>query len=259
MITLSSAYSSQFYQQFSVTTENSSEITASKNQPSSDTKDRQQDTVSLSGQGRELSTQNSTDTKKTQGGTSADRQRTETQNDQTQRAHDLEMLQQLKKRDIDVRAHEQAHLSVAGRYAAGGASFSYQTGPDGVKYAVGGEVPIDISAESTPEATIQKMETVRRAALAPADPSPADLQIAADASAKEIQAMQELQVIQREKANSHSSSTDAGTSSKQSTKDSSNTNLPSPTNSSAGSSSLISAGNSRQMMIQTYQAMVSIA
>jgi hypothetical protein len=259
MITLSSTNSSQVYQQFSVTTENSSEITASNNQHPSDTIERQQDTVSLSGQGRELSAQNSTDTKKTQGGISPDRQSTQTQNDQKQRAHDLEILQQLKKRDTDVRAHEQAHLSVAGRYAAGSASYSYQTGPDGVKYAIGGEVPIDISAESTPEATIQKMETVRRAALAPADPSPADLQIAADASAKEIQAMQELQVMQREKANSHNLSTGIGTSSQHSVKDGTSTNLPSPADSSAGSSSRISAGNSRQMMIQAYQAMVSIA
>jgi len=106
-------------------------------------------------------------------------------------AEELKQLSQLKSRDREVRAHEQAHLSVAGQHAAGGASFTLERGPDGNSYAVGGEVPIDVSSESTPEATIQKMQTIRRAALAPADPSSADRQIAAQASAKEMQARRE--------------------------------------------------------------------
>ncbi len=107
-------------------------------------------------------------------------------------AEELKQLAQLKSRDREVRAHEQAHLSVAGQYASGGASFSLQRGPDGNSYAIGGEVPIDSSSESTPESTIQKMRTIRRAALAPADPSGPDRQIAAQASAKELQARQEI-------------------------------------------------------------------
>lgn len=103
-------------------------------------------------------------------------------------AEELTEVQKLQRRDAEVRAHEQAHLSTAGQYAAGGPTYTYQTGPDGKRYAIGGEVPIDISKESTPEATIAKMRTVRRAALAPADPSPADRQIAAQASAIEAQA-----------------------------------------------------------------------
>lgn len=107
-------------------------------------------------------------------------------------AEELKQLSQLKSRDREVRSHEQAHLSVAGQYARGGASFTLEKGPDGNSYAVGGEVPIDIGTESEPEATIQKMQVVRRAALAPADPSSADRQIAADASAKELRARQEI-------------------------------------------------------------------
>lgn len=107
-------------------------------------------------------------------------------------AEELKQLVQLKSRDREVRSHEQAHLAVAGQYASGGASYTYQRGPDGNSYATGGEVPIDIGGEPTPEATIQKMRTVRRAALAPAEPSGADRQIAAQASAKEMQARQEL-------------------------------------------------------------------
>lgn len=105
---------------------------------------------------------------------------------------ELAQLQQLKSRDLEVRTHEQAHIAAAGQYAASGASFTYQRGPDGNRYAVGGEVQIDISKESSPEETIQKMEVIARAALAPANPSPADRQIAAQAAIKASQARQEL-------------------------------------------------------------------
>lgn len=105
---------------------------------------------------------------------------------------EIQQLQELKQRDAEVRTHEQAHLSTAGQYARTGASFTYQKGPDGVSYAVGGEIGIDIGKENTPEATITKMQTVKRAALAPASPSPADRSIAAHASAVEAQARQEI-------------------------------------------------------------------
>lgn len=105
---------------------------------------------------------------------------------------EIKQLQKLKRRDQEVRTHEQAHLSAAGRYARGGISLSYQKGPDGVAYAVGGEVGIDLGEESTPEATLLKMQTVKRAALAPANPSGADRQIAAQAAAKEARARQEI-------------------------------------------------------------------
>ncbi len=111
---------------------------------------------------------------------------------------ELALLQQLKRRDTEVRAHEQAHLSAAGQYARGGASFTYQKGPDGASYAVGGEVGIDVAKESTPEATITKMQTIKRAALAPATPSGADKRIAAQAGAKEAQARQELLQVRQE-------------------------------------------------------------
>lgn len=105
---------------------------------------------------------------------------------------EIEQLQNLKLRDAEVRAHEQAHLSAAGRYARGGASFSYERGPDGNSYAVGGEVGIDVGKASTPEATLVKMQTIKRAALAPASPSAADRRIASQASITESQARQEL-------------------------------------------------------------------
>jgi len=73
-------------------------------------------------------------------------------------------------------------MAAAGAYAAGGPSYTTEQGPDGRSYAIGGEVPIDMSAERTPEATLRKAQTVAAAAMAPADPSGADKAIAAAAA-----------------------------------------------------------------------------
>ncbi len=98
-------------------------------------------------------------------------------------------IQSLKRRDREVRAHEAAHVAAGGGYIRGGTSFSYQTGPDGKRYAVGGEVGIDTSAvPDNPQATIAKMQQVRAAALAPASPSGQDRAVAAQAARAESQA-----------------------------------------------------------------------
>lgn len=102
------------------------------------------------------------------------------------------VVEKLKQRDREVRAHEQTHLANAGQFAAGGPSFTYQRGPDGNQYAIGGEVHIDINKERSPEETIRKMQAVRRAALAPASPSGTDRTIAAAAARKEAEAKLEL-------------------------------------------------------------------
>lgn len=97
-------------------------------------------------------------------------------------------LQKLQKRDTEVRAHEQAHAAAGGNYA-GAPSYEYQKGPDGKLYAVGGETPIDTApVADDPQATIAKMETVIRAALAPAQPSSQDLKVAAQAQQAKTQA-----------------------------------------------------------------------
>lgn len=107
-------------------------------------------------------------------------------------ADERRMLEELRQRDAEVRAHEQAHISAGGPYVRGGANYRYQTGPDGRQYAVGGEVSIDTSAvPGDPEQTEQKAQTVRRAALAPANPSAQDLKVAASASQMEAEARAE--------------------------------------------------------------------
>lgn len=101
------------------------------------------------------------------------------------------VIRELQARDTEVRAHEAAHASAAGGLG-GSASFSYTTGPDGRQYAVGGEVPIDMSSGSTPQETISRAQTIRAAALAPADPSGQDYAVAAAASQMESDARVEV-------------------------------------------------------------------
>ncbi len=116
---------------------------------------------------------------------------------QLSREEQLEVTR-LQQRDTQVKAHEMAHLAAAGPYARGGANFSYASGPDGMKYAVGGEVSIDTSPEPSPDATIRKMRIIRAAAMAPADPSPQDRKVAAQADATIIEARRELEMIRLE-------------------------------------------------------------
>lgn len=104
----------------------------------------------------------------------------------------LKELAELKARDREVRAHEAAHQAVGGQYA-GAMSFTYQRGPDGAQYAVGGEVPIDVSpVAGDPQATIEKMRIVRAAAMAPAQPSAQDRAVAAQAMQTMLQAQSEI-------------------------------------------------------------------
>ncbi|WP_287042927.1 putative metalloprotease CJM1_0395 family protein, partial [Desulfonatronospira sp. MSAO_Bac3] len=120
-------------------------------------------------------------------------------NEQELSAEERQELQKLRHRDAEVRAHEQAHIAAGGQYVNGGASYSYEKGPDGRQYAVEGEVSIDTSpVPGDPEQTQEKARTVRRAALAPANPSPQDQRIAADAARMEAEARMEQRQEEQE-------------------------------------------------------------
>ena len=100
-----------------------------------------------------------------------------------------EEILKLQQRDAHVKAHEMAHKAAGGNLA-GSASYTYKTGPDGKRYAVAGEVPIAIKKGKTAEETIMNMEIVKASALAPSDPSSADLKVASTAEMIENQAIQ---------------------------------------------------------------------
>ncbi len=108
-----------------------------------------------------------------------------------------EQVEKLKARDAEVKAHEQAHLSaLAGQ--GGSANYEYTTGPDGRRYATGGEVPVSIGESSGgPQDTIRKAQQVARAAVAPAQPSGADQAARAKAQQVEAKARQELREKQK--------------------------------------------------------------
>lgn len=107
-----------------------------------------------------------------------------------------EEVRRLSERDREVRAHERAHAAAGGAHA-GAPNYELERGPDGKMYAVSGHVSVDVSAvPGDPDATIQKMQQIRRAALAPAEPSGQDRAVAAKANAKLRQAQSES----REKA-----------------------------------------------------------
>ena len=125
-------------------------------------------------------------------------------------AEQQRQVQLLKETDRKVRAHEQAHVSVGADLVRGGATFSYQTGPDDQRYAVSGEVSIDASPGRTAAETIPKAQHIRAAALAPVDPSAQDQNVAAKASVMETNARIELAAQQQEDSSNPSSASEKG-------------------------------------------------
>lgn len=94
---------------------------------------------------------------------------------------------ELKQTEQEVIAHEQAHKA-AGAGITGPITYTHTTGPDDQRYITGGEVSLETKSGDTPEDTISILEQVKRAALAPAQPSSQDLRVAASATAQIQQA-----------------------------------------------------------------------
>lgn len=132
-----------------------------------------------------------------------DQQNTQSPDDPKEKARvqkEQQEVAELAATDREVRAHEQAHAAVAGAYA-GSTTYKFVKGPDGVSYAVSGEVSISTSAiPNDPEATIRKAQQIRNAANAPADPSPQDRSVAAQAARMESEARAQLNAKAAEEA-----------------------------------------------------------
>lgn len=134
--------------------------------------------VDISAEGKALATSDGQDQNEKTEKEPAAQTATAKQNQQEWRIH--QEVAKLQRTDLDIRTHEQAHMSAGGAFA-GVASYIYIKGPDGKDYISGGEVPIQAPEGKTPEETVKNMEIVKRAALAPADPSGQDLAVAAAA------------------------------------------------------------------------------
>ena len=132
------------------------------------------------------------------------------------------MVAELQAADTNVRAHEAAHMAAGGGLTSP-ASYTYERGPDNKMYAVAGEVGISTGEGNTPQESLNKAQTIRRAALAPADPSPQDLKVAAQAASMEMSARAEImqeKMAQNSQNSNNSNETSAGNSNVNSTENS---------------------------------------
>jgi len=90
-------------------------------------------------------------------------------------------LRELQNRDAEVRIHEAQHFRAAGGLAKGTPNYTYQQGPDGQFYAVGGNVQLQTSRGSDPEQAKRDAQSFSNAAQAPGDASAQDISVARDA------------------------------------------------------------------------------
>ena len=94
----------------------------------------------------------------------------------------VELSDEARLRDQEVRLHEKAHLAALGGYATTPAMYTTARGPNGETVAVGGAVGVDLSpVPGDPRATLRKARVILNAARAPGDPSAADMRVAAEA------------------------------------------------------------------------------
>lgn len=112
---------------------------------------------------------------------------------------EVQQVRELQSIDKNVKAHEAAHQA-AGGGLAGAASFTYTRGPDNQMYATAGEVPVSMQKGNTPEETIANARQIVAAAMAPADPSPQDYKIAANAAKMEFDARAEAMKLKAEES-----------------------------------------------------------
>ncbi len=86
------------------------------------------------------------------------------------------IIEQLKKRDSDVRNHEMAHGANPELITIGPTQFDYTIGPDGKAYATGGKVILSTGRAKTDEEALVKAEALKKASMAPGEPSSQDFQ-----------------------------------------------------------------------------------
>ena len=100
-----------------------------------------------------------------------------------------DLVERLEARDAKVKSHEAAHIMASGGQA-GMASYTYQTGPDGKRYAVGGSVNISTMSTGDAETDAMRARKTQRAAMATGEPSAQDLKTAMQARSMEMEVSQ---------------------------------------------------------------------
>jgi len=94
------------------------------------------------------------------------------------------VLEKFKQSDANIKSHEQIHASIG--HTTAPISYTYQKGPDGKIYAVGGHVKLDTSIPNDPKAAAFKLDILQKAASAPIDSSAADNNIASQSNLNKI-------------------------------------------------------------------------
>ena len=158
------------------------------------------------------------------------------------------IVTELQAADTNVRAHEAAHMAAGGGLTSP-ASYTYERGPDNKMYAVAGEVGISTGEGNTPQESLNKAQTIRRAALAPADPSPQDLKVAAQAASMEMSARAQImqeKMAQNSQNPNNNNETSAGNSNVNSTVNSAENSARNSTGNSTGNSTENSNVNSTE-------------
>jgi len=158
----------------------------------------EQENKSIADQNSEQSSQHSSSQNSDENVGENSQENKQTAQDSFESFEQEQKISELKRRDQEVRSHELAHAAVGGA-STGAPSYLFEIGPDGKKYAVAGEVSVDLSrVEGNPQATIAKMQKVHAAALAPANPSVQDTRVAATAAQIILQAQSELLAMHSE-------------------------------------------------------------
>ncbi len=101
-------------------------------------------------------------------------------------------IEQLKSRDKEVRIHEMSHSTNPELIKIGSAQFDYTIGPDGKAYATGGRVTLSTGSSKTPEEALAKAEALKRASMAPGEPSSQDFQALNAAQSMEYEARNQI-------------------------------------------------------------------
>ena len=117
-------------------------------------------------------------------------------------------LAKLKNTDAEVKRHENAHKAMAAGLQTSGPNYEYETGPDGKKYAVAGDVNISYQKSSDPEINLKNAQKLKAAALAPAEPSAQDRSVARKADMEIAKAKQEILEEQQNKDNENNNTQD---------------------------------------------------
>jgi len=94
------------------------------------------------------------------------------------------VVEKFRSKDAEIRTHEQAHASIG--HTTTPISYSYQQGPDGKMYAIGGSVRFDTSIPDDPKAAAFKLDMLQKAASGPAQMSGADGVIATQSNLNKI-------------------------------------------------------------------------